>query len=42
MDKHEALDWFLRRKSMYLDEKCQAAEDIALEEQQCTSTDTGP
>ena len=31
MDKHEALDWFLRRKSMYLDDKCQAAEDIAIE-----------
>lgn len=30
MDKHEALDWFLRRKSMYLDDKCQAAEDIAI------------
>ena len=31
MDKHEALDWFLRRRSMYLDDKCQAAEDIAIE-----------
>ena len=31
MDKHEALDWFLRRKSMHLDDKCQAAEDIAIE-----------
>ena len=31
MDKHEALDWFLRRKSMYLCDKCQAAEDIAIE-----------
>lgn len=31
MDKHEALDWFLRRRSMFLDDKCQAAEDIAIE-----------
>lgn len=31
MDKYEALDWFLRRKSMCLDDKCQAAEDIAIE-----------
>lgn len=31
MDKREALDWFLRRKSMKLDDKCQAAEDIAIE-----------
>ena len=31
MDKHEALDYFLRRKSMYLDDNCQAAEDIAIE-----------
>ena len=32
MDKHEALDWFLRRKSSIgLSDKCQSAEDIAIE-----------
>ena len=31
MDKHEALDWFLRRKHMQLDDKCQAAEDVAID-----------
>ena len=31
MDKHEALDWFLRRRSMQLADKCQAAEDIAID-----------
>jgi len=31
MDKHEALDWFLQRKHMQLDDKCQAAEDVAID-----------
>lgn len=31
MDKWEALDWFLRRKSMGLADKCQRAENIAIE-----------
>lgn len=31
MDKHEALDWFLRRKNMQLADKCQSAENIAID-----------
>lgn len=31
MDKWEALDWFLRRRSMALSDRCQEAEDVAIE-----------
>ena len=31
MDKWEALDWFLRRRSMGLDDKCQQAENVAID-----------
>ncbi len=31
MDRHEALDYFLRRKSMHLSDKCQEAENIAID-----------
>lgn len=31
MDKHEALDWFLRRENMQLADKCQSAENIAID-----------
>jgi hypothetical protein len=30
MDKHEALDWFLRRREMALYDKCQQAENVAI------------
>lgn len=31
MDKYEALDWFLRRRTMALVDKCQEAENIAID-----------
>lgn len=31
MDKYEALDWFLRRRTMAIADKCQEAENIAID-----------
>ena len=31
MDKYEALDWFLRRRKMSIADKCQEAENIAID-----------
>lgn len=31
MDKRVALDWFLRRREMCLSDKCQSAENVAIE-----------
>jgi len=31
MDKLKALEWFLRRRSMGLSDRCQEAEDVAIE-----------